>query len=213
MRIQMKVQTVHTNVPTQELLQRLVRVGPRLINSRAKPGPHCVLATSVGQMTLARVGIQAEPYPVQLTVCNRAWKDWVAAGAPGGREEQLRRGAYVITNAPDWQGASFMTIRSAKPWDGHLVLRVPDGERSWLVDLDVGSFRRPRQQIHVPLGLVAPLSNGSVTGTCTMNGVETTVEYAPLDAPYRDDYLTARDWVERDRFEPEVAKLVRLITA
>ena len=193
------------------VLERLVKIAPPLIDSISQ-GPHCVMATSVGQMVLERLGIAALPYPVEVAICNRAWMQWKADGHQGGIVEQERRGAYILTNTPNWKGASFQTVKSAKPWDGHLVLRVPDGDRAWLVDLDLGSFNRPNRDISLPGGLVAPLAaNGTVYGTFTHGAVETTVEYGPLVAPYRDDYLTARDWQRRGRFLTEVETLVTVL--
>jgi hypothetical protein len=197
--------------PTYDLLTRLVKIAPPLINTIAS-GPHCILATSVGQMVLDQIGIAADPYPVEVAVCNRAWMQWGRDGYHGGQEEQERRGAYILTNTPNWKGASFQTVKSAKPWDGHLVLRVSDGPHRWLVDLDLGSFNRPNRDIELPGGLVAPLTpDGIVQGTFTHGRIETSVQYGPLVAPYRDDYLKAKDWTRRARFFGEVETLVQAL--
>lgn len=196
---------------TLEILQRLVEVGPSFINRLVKPGPHCILATSVGQMVLAQVGIAADPYPVEVKVCNTAWMRWKAAGYPGGIEEQVTRGAYLLSNTPQFRGSSFTKVHIEKPWDGHLVLRVPDGTRTWLVDLDLGSFNRHEHDIHLPGGLVAPLADGRVTGRYTSEGTVTHIEYGPLDAPYRDSYREARDWMQRARFLSHVVTLTRIL--
>lgn len=196
------------------ILDHLVTVGPSLITSFCKPGPHCVLATAVGQMVLARFGIEAEAYPVAVAVCNRAWIRWKADGHPGGKEEQQRRGAWLVSNNPDWKGETVQLVKSDAPWDGHLVLRVRDGVQTWLVDLDLGSFNRPQHAIMLPGGLVAPLSSdGVVSGTFTDGRVETAVEYGPLVAPYRDDYLTAKDWTRRARLYGHVDALVEAMIA
>jgi hypothetical protein len=202
---------------TVEVLNRLVAVGPTIINKYVRPGPHCVLATSLGQMTLARFGIHAEPFVAEVTVFNQAWADWGEAGHDGGREEQLRRGAYILSNAPDWAGQSFKTSETHKPWDGHLALKVPDGrEHRWLLDLDLGSFNRPQHNILLPGGLLAPLSVGDCLSGVLENSethTRTSLVYKPLVAPYANDYLTARDWVERDRFTDHVDELEAAITA
>lgn len=191
-----------------KILNRLVTVGPEVINRFTKPGPHCVLASAVGQMALARFGVEAEAYPVAVIVCNQAWVDWRDSDYQGGVAEQQRRGAYLLSNTPDFKGQQFSTIKIAKPWDGHLVLRVR--KANVLIDLDLGSFNRPQHNIVLPGGIVAPLSDeGFVSGTFTDNGITTTIGYAPLVAPYANDYLTSRDWAERDRFAEHVAELVR----
>ena len=195
---------------TKATLDKLVEVAPELISAMAVQG-HCVMATSIGQMVLHELGISADPYPVQLTIVNHAWIAWQEAGQSGGQAEQLRRGAYIITNRPDWHGASFKVIEHAKPWDGHLVLRVPDNGQDWLVDLDLGSYNRPMHKIRLPLGVVAPLTNGMVGGTFEDRGCRTYLEYRPLSAPYAHDYQRARDWTARTRFIHLVDTLVREI--
>jgi len=193
-------------------LERLVAIAPPAINQITKPGqPHCVLSTSVGLMVLDALGIQAEPYVAEIHICNKAWMDWADHNFAGGREEQLRRGAYLLTNMPNWKGASFKSVKVDKPWDGHLVLRVPDGETTWLVDLDLGSFNRPQFNVKLPLGMMAKLRDNTVVGTFTKDGTRTAVAYRPLVAPYAEDYQTARDWVERDRFADIVEKLVEVV--
>lgn len=193
-----------------KLLNRLAERGPSVINKHTKPGPHCVLSTTVGQMALARFGVQAEPYPVAVIVCNQAWVDWRDSDYQGGVAEQQRRGAYLLSNTPDFKGQSFSYVKIDKPWDGHLVLRVPKVQA--LIDLDLGAFNRPQHNIVLPPAIVAPLTpEGFVSGTFTDKGITTTIGYGPLVAPYANDYLTARDWVERDRFAEHVDELVRAI--
>ena len=197
---------------TKSILDRLVRVVPKALEQITKPGPHCVLSTSVGQTVLERLGIPSEPYPVEIKICNQAWMEWAEDNYAGGREAQLRRGAYLLCNSPNWQGASFKSVIVDKPWDGHLVLKVPDGDRVWLVDLDIGAFSRPAQNVRLPSAMLAVLpSDGQLAGTFTKGLTQTHVVYAPLVAPYRDDYQTSRDWVERDRFAEVIEKIVRAV--
>lgn len=197
---------------TETILTRLVAIAPQAINQICKPGqPHCVMATTIGQMVLAKLGIDAEPYVAEIHVCNKAWMQWADDEFAGGRDAQLRRGAYLMCNSPDWKGASFQSVKVDKPWDGHLVLRVPDGDIAWLVDLDLGSFNRPKANVVLPPGLMAKLNNDTVVGTFVKDGSETAVAYRRLVAPYRDDYQTARDWVERDRLNDVVEKLVAAV--
>ena len=194
------------------VLERLVQVGPDFITTFTKPGPHCVMATTIGQMVLARKGIVAHPYPVEVVICNQAWVDWSEDKYRGGAEEQIRRGAYILSNTPHFNGRTFRSVVSDNPWDGHLVLRVPDGEKAWLLDLDMGSFNRPQHGICLPGGVLAPLTDGCVHGTFTDHrNCPTSVEYGPLDAPYKDDYQTARDWVERDRLVCHVDELLEML--
>jgi hypothetical protein len=196
--------------PTKVLLDRLVHIAPPVIDRIAKPEiPHCVLSSAIGYDVLARLGIAAEPFPVELTIHNEAWAAWVADGAPGGHEEQMRRGAYLLTNMPNWRGKSFTRVKLDKPWDGHLVLRVPDGDAAWLVDLNIGAFTRPLRSVYLPDAMVAPLFGDRVEGTYTDRGVVTTVGYKPLVAEYAMGFETARDWAARDRFADTVNTLAR----
>jgi hypothetical protein len=196
-------------------LHQMADLVPSLINRFTVPGPHCVLATTVGQMLLARFGIRAEPYSVSVMICNEAWVQWDAAKRPGGVDEQMRRGAYLLSNQPHFEGTSFNTgqVPPDKAWDGHLVLKVVDGAKTWLVDLDLGSFNRPAHHIHLPGGIVAPLSKaGAVTGVYEDEaGYKTTVAYWPMTASYAHDYMTAKDWVDRDRFTRHVAAMERVL--
>ena len=199
-----------------EILNRLVEIAPGAINTFTKPGqPHCVMATTIGQMVLNHFGVESFPYPVEVRITNKAWADWATAGYGGGRAEQERRGAYLLSNTPNFNGASFKTVEVAKPWDGHLVLRVPGGKGkpAWIVDLDMGSFNRPQHGIMLPDGLLAELSSdGRLAGTLVASdAIQTTVEYRPLVASYRDDYQTSKDWVERDRLIGHVNELARAI--
>lgn len=193
-----------------EIVQRLAYIAPAKINEIAKPGPHCVLATAVGVKVLRMFDINAVPFPVEVTVCNQQWMDWAKADfAPDGSpEEQLRRGAHIITNKPDWNGQTLPSLNppSGRGWDGHLVVRVVD--LNLLVDLDLGSFRRPTKGIIVPDSVVAPLTPQlTVVGGYGDGTTMTHVSYKPLVAPYADDYQTSRDWSEDHRYEDVVFDL------
>lgn len=190
------------------LLGRVAQVAPPIIAAASKPGPHCVLASAVGQMVLDTYGIPADPWSVEIMVFNEAWKQWGdEADFAGGVEEQGRRGAYMLSNSPEWQGAS-MPMQGPQPdkaWDGHLVLRVVNPsnplDHPWLLDLDAGSFRRPAQQIDLPGGLVVPIHEEIVLGSVArVDGPRTHVGYRPMVSPFADDYRTAGDWVQRERY-------------
>jgi hypothetical protein len=203
-------------VTRTKILGRLARFAPPVLDTISKPGPRCVLASALGQETLAAFGISATPYVAQVTVANAAWVAWAEAGFPGGVTEQLQRGAYLVNNAPDWKGGTLPSLNPVvrAPWDGHLALRVGQGDDSdLLVDLDLGALARPTKSIRLPPAVVAPLIQGRVSADVTMEGVVSRVEYQPLVAPYADDYQTARDWVERDRFADLVCLLVKTIRA
>lgn len=196
-----------------QLIKQLAQVAPAIISRNAKPGAHCVIATAIGQMVLADAHVLSEAMAVQVVVCNHEWMVWGQDGWQGGVREQLRRGAYMMTNAPSWSGGSMpppTTVSS--PWDGHLVLRVPgvvhEAGHSVLVDLDFGSFNRPKHRIHVPSGLVMPLmGEAGVEGTLMEGGYQTHFAYSPLVAAYADDYLRAKDWVDRARYVEIVAEI------
>lgn len=183
--------------PHLPILQKLVKVAPPIITANARPGAHCVMASAVGQIVLESFGITAEPFSVEATVCNQAWYDWGGEGFKGGVEEQRRRGAHILTNTPNWQGDSIQSkVTVHAPWDGHLVLVVGHT----LVDLDIGSFARPAHHIYTPAGMLGPLSpNRTVEGTWTYGGHRTYVVYRPMVSSFADEYLTAPDWVKRER--------------
>lgn len=209
--------TTTTMGKLETTLHALAQIAPPQINAMCAPGvPHCVAATAIGQMVLGALGIPALPFPVQFTICNQAWMDWAKDDFPGGHEpgEQLRRGAYILSNAPDWKGPSFMTKIIKKPWDGHLVLTVASREwtgRSvrYLIDLDLGSYSRPQHGIVLPLGFVAAFHKDHVVGTLDNGGQRAHLAYQPLVAPYAEDYQQAKDWTARYRYTGVVADIVR----
>jgi hypothetical protein len=183
------------------ILEALVDVAPPLIDRITKPGPHCVLSTRVGQLALAVFGVAAKPFPVELSIFNDAWRQWGDEGYVGGADEQVRRGAYLLTNTPNWQGGELPSLNPAsgpRPWDGHLVLRV----ENWLIDLDLGQMARPTKGMHLPSAIVAPLDADAVDGSFTeqTTGTTTHVAYKPLVAPYAEDYRRSKDWT-RDTVE------------
>lgn len=190
-----------------KILRRLVEMAPPQIDAECAPGPHCVLSTTIGQMVLADFGIEATPYPVQLDICNAAWIAWAQEEYVGGQTEQLARGAHLLTNRPDWKGATLPSLNPVvkAPWDGHLVLRVGDD----LVDLNLGAFNRPTKAIAVPDAAILPCPDG--TASAEWPNPQTLCYYRPLVAPYADEYQTARDWVERGRFADLVARISRRV--
>lgn len=200
--------TTYSSTDRAALLQRLAEVAPPIIDRICKPGPHCVLSSAVGQMVLDAQGIVALPYVAELTIANAAFNRWAREDYPGGAAEQIRRGAYWITNRPTDRDRSFTTVQVSKPWDGHLALRVGD----YLLDLNLGAFNRPQHQIALPEAAVFPLdANQSVAGRFTDGATTTTVMYRPLDAPYKNDYQTAKDWTRRGRYYDVVQAILRAI--
>lgn len=184
--------------------QRVAYVAPAKITAICMPGPHCVLASAVGQMVLERFGIASTPYVAELNVCNQAWVDWAKDDYEGGRAAQTARGAYLITNRPDWQGESRPApVAVRKPWDGHLALRLELDGQPWLLDLDSGSFARPDYKIAVTPSILAPLRPGpkgeSAEGTFETDAV-TYIAYQPLVSPIAQDFLASKDWTERSRY-------------
>lgn len=194
---------------TQNVLTALAQYAPSEIRAISKPGPACILATRVGVSVLENFRIVAEPFPVEFNVFNDAWREWGDANFVGGSEEQLRRGAHLLTNMPNWPGGTLPQLNPARgrPWDGHLVLRVD----RWLVDLDLAQCSRPTKQIFLPPAVVAPLgANDVVEGDVTIKGVTSFVVYRPLVAPYADDYKTAGDWrANGEGFRAAVAAITR----
>jgi hypothetical protein len=188
---------------TAKILKRLAAFAPEIIGQTAKPGPHCVLSSAVGQMVLARLGVEAEPFAAEVNICNAAWIAWAQDDYAGGPEAREARGAYLISNSPNWDGPSLPSLNppTSAAWDGHLALRVG----KVLVDLDFGAFSRPTKGLRLPPVMVAPLrEDGTVRGVCQMGQSRAYVQYAPLVAPYADDYLTAKDWTLRDRYSDQV---------
>lgn len=190
-----------------KILRRLSEVAPVLIAKIAKPGPHCVLSCAVGQMVLQRFGLEATPFPAEVSVANQEWIDWSTDDFNGGAEEQMRLGAYLLTNRPQWDGGTLPSLNptTSKPWDGHLALRLADT----LIDLDLASFARPTKGIVLPAVMVAPIVDDRVVGSYHHGDRATMVQYAPLVAPYADDYQSSRDWVARDRYADVVAGIVK----
>lgn len=192
-----------------KILRRLGGISPGAIAKITKPGPHCVLSCAIGQMVLQRFGLEAVPFPAEVSVANQEWIDWSADDFAGGSEEQLRLGAYLLTNRPQWDGGTLPSLNptTSKPWDGHLALRLGDT----LIDLDMASFIRPTKGILLPAVMVAPLVDDRVVGTYHHGDRATMVQYAPLVAAYAEDYQQSKDWVVRDRYQDVVALIVKLM--
>lgn len=193
-----------------KILKRLAEFAPPIIAETTKPGPHCVLSSAVGQMVLHRLGLECEPYVAEVGICNKAWIEWAKFDFAGGKEAQLERGAYLITNRPNFTGETLPSLNppTSAAWDGHLALR--SGE--WLIDLDLGAFTRPTKNIWLPPSMVAPLNaEGGVEGEYHADQHVAHVRYAPLVAPYADDYLTSKDWTLRDRYEDRVVLIINKI--
>lgn len=193
-----------------KILKRLAEFGPPIINETCKPGPHCILSSAVGQMALERLGVRSEPYAAEVLICNKAWVEWSKFEFAGGKEAQLERGAYMISNRPNFTGETLPSLNptTGPAWDGHLALR--SGE--WLIDLDLGNFSRPTKNIWLPPSMVAPLSaDNTVEGEYHIDQHQVYVRYSPLVAPYADDYLTSKDWLLRDRYEDRVVAIVNKI--
>jgi hypothetical protein len=198
---------------TKNVLDALAQYAPEEIRRICAPGPSCILATKVGVLALAEFRVVAQPFPVVFSAFNQAWRDWADADFVGGAEEQLRRGAHLLTNTPDWKGGALPSLNPAAraPWDGHLVLRVSNGALEYLVDLDLSQCARPTKGIHLPPAVVAPISAANtVEGVCTLKGTTSYLAYQPLVAPYADEYRTAKDWVrEGGPYLPVVAAITR----
>lgn len=193
-----------------KMLRRLAEFAPPVIAPMTKPGPHCVLSTAIGQMVLERLGVPSEPYVAEVSICNSAWVKWAEDDFVGGKEEQLSRGAHLITNRPNFTGESLPSLNpvTTAPWNGHLVLRAG----AFLIDLDMAAFVRPTRNICLPAAMVASIDDdNTVSGEYHINGHVTLVRYAPLVASYAEDYLTSKDWTLRDRYEDRVAEIVKLI--
>jgi hypothetical protein len=178
---------------TRAILRALTQVAPPVIRAHSTGGPCCILATRVGQQALAVFGIAATPFPVVLSICNDAWIRWGEDGYPGGTAEQLRRGAHLITNTPDWHGQSMPSQNPARsrPWDGHLVLRVD----TMLIDLDLGAMSRPQNRIVLPATIIAPLTDDERVSASYGNATQAAhLLYYPLRTPDAYDYALAGDW-------------------
>lgn len=171
--------------------------------------PHCVLSCAVAQMVLERLGETAEPWPVVASIGNAAFMQWLEDGTPGGQEEQLRRGAWLVTNRPDLKGAFVQTVVPYAPWPGHLVLKV----NGFVVDPNLGQFNRPSHQIHLPpCGLFPPAGLQGTGGVFVdEDGTRSYVAYSTLETDDAPRYRTSKDWVERGRYTHAVEAIVEMI--
>jgi hypothetical protein len=193
-----------------KILKRLAKFAPPIINETCKPGPHCILSSAVGQMVLERLGVLCVPYSAEIFMCNKAWIEWSKFDFEGGKEAQLERGAYMISNRPHFTGEQAPSLNpvTGPAWDGHLALR--SGE--WLIDLDLGNFSRPTKNIWLPPSFVAPLDeNNTIEGEYHVDQHMVFVRYAPMVAPFADDYVNSKDWTLRDRYEDRVVAIVKKI--
>jgi hypothetical protein len=194
--------------------QVLADVAPPKIAAITRPGPHCVMSTSIGLLALSAFDVPADPWSVELTLCNQAWFEWGADKfQPPGIEEQERRGAYILSNTPNWNGVTRKSSNTFKPWDGHLVIRAHVGVEDYLVDLDLGAMNRPTKGIVVPAALVTAVQRKAdgdqVSGTITGDGGQPThLLYRTMVSAVADDYKQARDWRQRARFCDVVDEIV-----
>lgn len=164
---------------------------PRRRSVRARG--RCILSTRVAIDVLSTFGIDAEPWPM---ICR-------ASTHP---DRARSRRAWSVTSGDriyDFDAAA------AGCWNGHLVAHLP--ESGDVVDLDVGSFARPRRGLIVPKAVAFTWPTGA-----TKSGVEgfdghgrarsvVTYERAEDNQGFRDSI----DW---QGTEPVVSLLVDVIS-
>lgn len=172
----------------------------------------CVMATRIGYLVARHYGIDIEAIPVNVTVGNRVWAEWMAdsleRGLHPGQDNLMPDAAWAIAIHERHSGP-------AKPnqWPGHLVLA---NDRS-LVDLDFRQFNRPHKDIHAPESAIFLFDdemsqgfweeNRRATWSLTNHGHDLYAVYE--HAPTNMAYLEAGDW-KRD-FEPVVHSLIKQI--
>jgi Fe-S-cluster containining protein len=172
------------------IVARLVRYAPAAIAQHAKPQPRCVLATRIGLDTLRRFGLTAAPRLVVVDVINAAYLQWLRDGAAGGDDEQLARGAWILTNDPIKRGGALPAHGPpvSSPWAGHLAIAVA----GQLVDLDAQQFARPARGIATPPAIALPWDGVAAAHELPDGGA---IAYRPWPAGYPiDDWRHAPDW-------------------
>jgi hypothetical protein len=145
-----------------------------------------VLATAIGISTLNRFGIDAEALPVGVRLLNPAAVKLVDEGSPGGVDEGLRRGAYMLTNLDP---APLRQNIPGRVWSRHLVMLVPS--RECVIDLDFQQLNRPEQDIVVPPAIMLSWPAGHAD--CCWTTTTGARLYFKAE-PHNRTYQQATDW-------------------
>lgn len=178
-----------------KVLERLMLYAPPILAATTRTRARCIAATALGCDVLHAFDIQAEPYPVIVSLANAAY---VAAE---------KRGADPVTAIA--RGGHLMIVgdegREPNAWPGHLVIRLPQWRA--LIDLDFQQFGRPKQNIHVDAAEVLPWPAGTTSRRFRgPDGAELVIT-----ASEDDRWQRSPDWCDEARRAPMVAALCRAI--
>lgn len=181
-------------------LRRVVEEAPRVFARMPLTRSRCVFATAVGVEALRELGVAAEPASVRTVLFNAAMRAWLEEGSPGGEEEAIRRGGYVLETEKndadpiDW---------TAGRWRGHLVVRAA----GHLVDLDLQQMNRPQRGIRVPDAAAFAWPEGSERRSYELpGGLLLGYELLPADRSFE----LVGDWrLDKPEKREAVAALVR----
>ncbi len=175
--------------PTK-VIRRLIDVAPPIIAENARVPNRCVLATAIGVATLARFGIEAAPLAVSVRLANAAYMRWLEEGEPGGADEAVRRGAFVLDTSAGRLGPAGLSVMeiTGRAWNRHLVILVPD--RECVIDLDAQQLNRAERGVHVPSALVLNWPRGELERTWPIGASCLYLRAEPQDRSFE----AATDW-------------------
>ncbi len=180
-------------------VRRLVATAPAVFARAPLARTRCILATRCGLAALEELGVEAVALSVRTRAANAAMVAWAEEGWPGGPEEGLARGAFVLET--DARPLGVPVDPATRGWRGHLVVFVPS--LGLAVDLDAQQMARPERGLDVPPALALEL--GSPPGRRVFalpRGALLEVVPVPGDRTY----AVAPDW----RHEPD-RRLVRAL--
>jgi hypothetical protein len=167
----------------------------------------CVLATAVGVAVLREFRVEARPLSVCVDVWNAAFAEWVNAGYPGGEDGYRTSGAWWLRTAEERQDiddARRLRPAPRKPWNGHLVVEVP--QYQLILDLDAQQLGRPER--NMPMPPAAAFAWRGSAGEYTLPG-PVYVRYE--EWPDNVGWMAAKDWCDPTVRAPFVRALVALI--
>lgn len=193
-------QPSHQDIIARCILRAMARASQVVLPDFFSPDC-CIAATAVGIAVLRKIGYEAEPVPVRVSIHNAAYRANIQAGrVVACTEEEMNAfgdGSWSI-------GIGYGKRQGGYP--GHLIIKTrAPGTSDWLVDLTLQQASRPTRDIRLK-PVYRPWPEGIAKGRygpgIDVNGSAVFYQYHPDD---RDAavYLTSRDWVNTGRhYEP-----------
>lgn len=180
-------------LPAAEWLEEFSHAARRLVDEQSTKVNDCVLATKIGSIMLARVGVPHRPTPVHVAIYNRDGWAYAQRGVPLAEWPDSAHSLGTQKGIPAAPGR----------WNGHLVLVLRGGGQRALLDLSPRQFRRPQHGVVIPdvVGtlLRTPWTPQDPAELVVDDATETRILYRPMTPGDPD----SRSWAESSDWNTE----------